>query len=729
MTKTTMTAKQQSSEIGLAARFFYSLYGDEFPGHITLWTLRDRQTYFFKGAWKAAEMTEELSRKHDVYYGIGLRREALPLGKRGDYKDVAAIPGFWMDLDIQGENHKSTALPGSDSEVMDFLYSLPWLPSVVVSTGGGMHVYYLFKELWIFETDEERNKAQELSRRFQAYVIAKAEQRGWKLDNTSDLARVLRVPGTWNRKHAPAAIKIITDSPDRRYSPSDFEDYVQEETASKSKLEPGIILSGTDEGNRDNTLHSYACSLQARGMPYAEAKILMREAARNCRPEFDASEALKKLERVYVKFEGGTDAKAEGTSQIIQYPDAPSPKAYYGIAGEIVEAIEPHTEADPVALLAQSLITFGSMIGREAHFRVESDLHRMNMFVGLVGTTSKGRKGTSLNRVRYAFEGIDDVWMRERNYAGLSSGEGLIWAVRDPIEKMTSIKEKGRVVGREPVIEDYGIEDKRLMVIEPEFESVLRVLSREGNTLSSIMRQAWDTGDLRTMTKNSPAKATGSHISIIGHITRDGLRHYLNRIEIANGFANRFIWLCVKRSKVLPEGGKLRDEDIYPLRKALQERVEFSRNVQEIYRDDASRALWAEIYPELSEGKLGLLGTVLSRAESQVTRLSSLYTLLDLSYVVRTEHLEAALALWDYSEQSARFIFGDATGNPTADTILKNLRTNPRGLTRTDIRDIFGRNKSAHEIDMALVLLVNQGRARMTMERTHGRSAERWIPV
>ena len=72
-----------------------------------------------------------------------------------------------------------------------------------------------------------------------------------------------------------------------------------------------------------------------------------------------------------------------------------------------------------------------------------------------------------------------------------------------------------------------------MLVLESEFGSVLKVIAREKNTLSAIIRQAWDTGTLRTLTKNAPAHATNAHISIIGHITRDELRRGIAETEIA----------------------------------------------------------------------------------------------------------------------------------------------------------------------------------------------------
>jgi hypothetical protein len=62
--------------------------------------------------------------------------------------------------------------------------------------------------------------------------------------------------------------------------------------------------------------------------------------------------------------------------------------AYHGLAGEVVKTIEPHSEADPVALLLQVLVLAGSVIGRLPHYQVESDRHHANLFCVLVGASA-----------------------------------------------------------------------------------------------------------------------------------------------------------------------------------------------------------------------------------------------------------------------------------------------------------------------------------------------------
>ena len=431
--------------------------------------------------------------------------------------------------------------------------------------------------------------------------------------------------------------------------------------------------------------------------------------------------------------ESGTEFERPGSSLGTKGPRWPDPlgeKAYYGLAGDIVRAIEPHTEADPAALLFQFLTAFGNVIGRSAYFLAEADQHYTNLFTIQVGVTSRGRKGTSLGQVLRPFKMVDPEWISDRKQSGLSTGEGLIWGVRDQIEKTEPIKENRQVTGYQQVVIDEGITDKRLFVVEEEFAQTLRVLGREGNTLSPVIRNAWDSGNLSILTKNSPARATGAHISIIGHITKDELLRYLDSTESGNGFANRFLWVGVKRSKVLPEGGRIAEVDFEPLVERLKQAVEYGRVVGEIRRDEEARKLWYKVYPVLSDGKPGLFGSVTARAEAQVMRVACIYALLDCSAIVRREHLVAGLEVWRYSEASAGFIFGDSLGNPVADELIRALRSTTQGMTRTDINNYFGRNKSSAEIGRALTVLTEHNLVQAQLEaQDEGRSAQRWFAV
>lgn len=414
------------------------------------------------------------------------------------------------------------------------------------------------------------------------------------------------------------------------------------------------------------------------------------------------------------------------------WPTPMGEAAYHGVAGELIRQTEPHTEADPAALLVQFLIGFGNLVGRNAHCMVGAARHYPNLFGVLVGQSAKGRKGDAWTAIRFVLAAIDEHWAGNRITSGMSSGEGLIWAVRDPIEQQEPLREPKtrRITGYQTVVTDHGVSDKRLMLVESEFASPLKVIGRDGNTLSAVVRDAWDTGTLRTTTKNSPARATGAHISILGHITKAELLRYLTTTEAGNGFANRFLWVCVRRSKLLPEGGELHSVDFAPILRRLDNAVRFARSAGELRRDEEARELWAEVYPRLTRDRPGLFGDVTGRAEAITLRLSLLYALLDCCPQIRVPHLAAALEVWRYCEDSARFIFGDALGDVVADTILEALRCRPEGMTRTDLRDLFDRHKSTSEIARALGVLKTAGLVRCDMDkRTGGRPVERWFAI
>ena len=236
-----------------------------------------------------------------------------------------------------------------------------------------------------------------------------------------------------------------------------------------------------------------------------------------------------------------------------------------------------------------------------------------------------------------------------------------------------------------------------------------------------------DTGKLQTLTKNSPTKATGALVSIIGHITKSELLRALNEIETGNGFANRFLWFCVRRSKCLPFGGNFSEINLDYFTNKLRGAVEFAKQAGEITWAAEAKPLWASIYPELSEGKPGIAGAVTARAEAQVTRLACIFALLDCSVWIKVSHLKAALEVWSYAEASVHYIFQNTMNDPLANKILEALTVKPHGMTRTEINNLLGGHYNTTRIDEALESLRVSNLSRCKKTETGGRPVERWI--
>jgi hypothetical protein len=187
-------------------------------------------------------------RKHQsntqTYFGVGLRRPSAT-SARGTAEDVYVIPGLWFDADTLEGSHAQDKLPATRNDVLGFLTgNLPLQPSLVVDTGGGVHCYWLFKEPFIIEDDADRAEITALMKRFQYFIRQCAKElHGWKFDNTADLPRILRLPGTAN-KYGDVT-RIIQDNPER-HNPFDF-DWLPElpEPASTSS-DTGIQTDGLD---------------------------------------------------------------------------------------------------------------------------------------------------------------------------------------------------------------------------------------------------------------------------------------------------------------------------------------------------------------------------------------------------------------------------------------------------------------------------------------------------
>jgi hypothetical protein len=391
------------------------------------------------------------------------------------------------------------------------------------------------------------------------------------------------------------------------------------------------------------------------------------------------------------------------------WPEPPAADAFHGLPGAIVEKIVPHTEADPVAILTQLLVACGALIGRGAYFQVEATRHHANQYLLLIGDTARARKGSSFDHVARLLSDADPAFP-SRLTTGLSSGEGLVWTVRDPTGQ------------------DAGVKDKRLLVAEPEFASVLKSTGRDLSTLSPTLRSAWDGRPLALLTRTAPARATDAHISIIGHITATELRHHTTRVELANGFMNRFVLAAVRRVRLLPEGGNpdpLKDTGLV---RYLAITLKHAQQVGQLTLDPAARELWWHAYPQLTQPTDAIASAILARAEAHTIRLALLYALLDGQRRIQPQHLKAALALWDYAARSATWALERAAQDPLAHQIHDALKhALPGGLTRTQLRDLLHRNPTTAQLDQALATLAHDGKITSQRVLTNGRPAELWI--
>jgi phage/plasmid primase-like uncharacterized protein len=400
--------------------------------------------------------------------------------------------------------------------------------------------------------------------------------------------------------------------------------------------------------------------------------------------------------------------------------------ALHGPCGDVVKLLEPHTEADRVALLVSFLSEAGTMLNRGPHLFLDGVFHPLLFWAVLVGTSSKSRKGTAGKRVQTLMSLADPTWTRGEAKGTLSSGEGLAFAVRDPQYKEEPVKKGGQPTGETVTIcADSGVEDKRLFLVQSEFGAVLRVMGREGNSLSGVLRDAWDGLTLAPMTKANRVRATDPHIGIVAHVTKDELLRNLTDTEASNGFGNRYGWFMVRRSKELPFPSSPSHDALESLATRIGKALHGARSFGTIGLTNLAREAWAAVYHDLSADRPGMAGALLARGETHVMRLSALYACLDGHASIDLVHLKAGLSLWQYAEESTRLIFGDSLGNPIADTILRALRASGE-LTDSHVSDLFSRHLSATMLEQAKTVLLTAGLAHCVSIETGGRPRIVW---
>ena len=212
-----------------AALVFLRAVHPEIPDDcaIIIWTLKDRRSHWATSHEQAVELADAAGGQ-DVYVGCCLQPRGLGPRTRGKAATALVVPGFWADVDFMcGDAHKGKQYPPTKEDAQALCEALPWLPTVLVHSGHGLQAWWLVKELWEVRDQKDRAEAARLVAGWQALLSRRAVEKGWTIDSTQDLARILRLPGTWNTKDASALkrVRSVYLQDDRRYIPEDADDY------------------------------------------------------------------------------------------------------------------------------------------------------------------------------------------------------------------------------------------------------------------------------------------------------------------------------------------------------------------------------------------------------------------------------------------------------------------------------------------------------------------------
>jgi hypothetical protein len=402
-------------------------------------------------------------------------------------------------------------------------------------------------------------------------------------------------------------------------------------------------------------------------------------------------------------------------------PELPVPRvdpvAFHGVLGDIVAAADPSTEADPVGVLGSLLTMVSGLIGPGPHLRIGNTRHPLLIWTLLLGSTGRGRKGEA-EATAHLFVGRTDDAFAAIRVGGLSTGEGLIERIRDPDDDNDAT----------------GTKDKRLVVIETEFGTVLARARREGNTLPTVLRQAWDGGRLGVLNRQALV-ASGSHVAISGHVTPKEFRAKLSASDLAGGLYNRFLPLYVVRSKELPVPEGIGEDVLGDLALTLRQAITRAREVERIRLDRDATTVWAGgMYADLTGGPDvdGPVAEFTQRAAPYTLRLAGLYAALNGHAWITPADLTAARALVRYAAESAAYIL---VRTPTdAERERDHLRlqvlrdaviaAGPDGLNGRAVSALFSRKLSAAALEELVARLVADGGFVTEIRPTGGRPTQ-----
>lgn len=237
--------------------FFESLYSSKTPDDylaITVIKTGSIHTEFFNDLSdkQLATFIEESDKNgYNCYFGVGLLDHILPRGQRGKKSDICALPGFWVDIDIGGPNHKKKNLFRSEVSALDVIKtSVGLAPSLTIRTGGGLHLYFLFSQLWRLTSEEEQVRADRVSQGFQTAILREAKlKHGAVIDMTGDITRIMRIPSTQNKKNR--VMCEVIDTSIARYEPSQFFQFEAEypiKIASPPRHKRPVLIISSKEG-------------------------------------------------------------------------------------------------------------------------------------------------------------------------------------------------------------------------------------------------------------------------------------------------------------------------------------------------------------------------------------------------------------------------------------------------------------------------------------------------
>ena len=237
--------------------------------------------------------------------------------------------------------------------------------------------------------------------------------------------------------------------------------------------------------------------------------------------------------------------------------------------------------------------------------------------------------------------------------------------------------------------------------------------------MSMAVRTFWDGKLYSPLTKNDPVEVDRAHLCILSHITQDELKSKMTSLQICNGFGNRFLWVCARRTKEVPLPRPMPQDELSKLQLELWRLVQKAQNLSEATMTTEGEKRWCEIYSKLTKAYSGMFGAITARSEPQTLRLALIYALLDGKDRIDVEHINSAYALWQYCSDSAKYLFGDHSSDPLEKKVITILQSGLLSLTA--LSNAISNHIPKEKLKSILMKLEASNRITLQTERTNGR--------
>lgn len=337
-----------------------------------------------------------------------------------------------------------------------------------------------------------------------------------------------------------------------------------------------------------------------------------------------------------------------------------SPVVFAGMLGRAVRTLIPHSEADPVGILAALLSAFSAAIGNGPRVHYGTQTQTLSVWTVLIGATGMGRKGTATRAA------LDIVRTALPDWSKATILEGCPQS--GPAYVSTLAEMNGAA-----------------FMLEEEFADLLKVSARY-KSMGKALRRSWEGASISNRTKEAVIHVDAPHVAIVGNVTPTEWTTSIGKADRAGGTLNRFIPLYVERSKKIKLSEQISADDwaalIRPLAREFRQAVKVARDIDEVTVTPAALALWddklSELIDSLSIGREAM-EQFAARAADYVWRLSALYALADQREEISTDDLQAAVGLVTYVCDSVMYLTPELSGGQSQESLALKIEQFVKG--------------------------------------------------